>query len=404
MSALAYGRLRRFWLNLHLWIGVGLCLLAVPVSLTGSLLVWNDEVEAMLEPQRHAVTGFPLGVPLATLVGTARQALGEGAVVTQIRLPTQAGQPASVVARLPTAATPRETVSVWMDPPTARVLDMGPTSNALMRLMHDFHANLLVPQWSGRQVVGWVGVGMLILSLSGIYLWWPRRQSFARALGWRTGMRTSANLHHVAGFWISIPLAVLSLTGMYISFPQTARAALGSLAPLTAQAPRAPGAGNGGGGGQRDAAYVPLLSPDAALEAAQAAAPASLIPATITLPTAGQAPGWRVVLSGADGISTTVTVDDASGAARAAPPPAQATPGDLIARWIRWLHVGNAATGTVWQVVIFIGGLLPALFAVTGMMMWLRRRKTEKAMAARRARNLARAAPAQVSAPAGAEQ
>ncbi|WP_158596237.1 PepSY-associated TM helix domain-containing protein [Oleomonas cavernae] len=252
MTASPRGRLRRLWLNIHLWIGVGLCLLAVPVSLTGSVLVWHDTIEEMLEPQRYAVTGDTLGVPLSTLVETAQDIL-TGATVTQIRLPTQAGQPASVVARPAKAASPRETVSVWIDPPTGKVLDIGPTNNAFMRLMHDFHGNLLVPQWSGRQIVGWVGVGMLILSLSGIYLWWPRRQSFIRALGWRTGMRTTANLHHLAGFWISIPLAILSLTGMYISFPQTARAALGSLAPCRprrrarrgCKAPRPPWASRG---------------------------------------------------------------------------------------------------------------------------------------------------------------
>ena len=63
---------------------------------------------------------------------------------------------------------------------------------------------------------------MLILSLTGIWLWWPRAASFVPGLRWRRAPYTSTNLHHTLGFWISIPLAVVSLTGIYLSFPQTA--------------------------------------------------------------------------------------------------------------------------------------------------------------------------------------
>jgi len=76
---------------------------------------------------------------------------------------------------------------------------------------------------------------MLVLSLSGIYLWWPRNGAFMRGLQWRRGPATSFNLHHMAGFWIAIPLAVVSLTGVYLGFPQQSRELLGSVAPMTPQ-------------------------------------------------------------------------------------------------------------------------------------------------------------------------
>ena len=64
-----------------------------------------------------------------------------------------------------------------------------------------------VPEYSGRAVVGWVGVGMSILALTGIWLWWPRGTgSFVRGLRWARSPRFTFNLHHLLGFWISIPL------------------------------------------------------------------------------------------------------------------------------------------------------------------------------------------------------
>ncbi|MFX6023419.1 PepSY domain-containing protein, partial [Acinetobacter baumannii] len=50
---------------------------------------------------------------------------------------------------------------------------------------------------------------------------------------------------------------------------------------------------------------------------------------------------------------------------RAAPEP--------LARTMRRLHDGTRM-GLVWQSVIFLGGLLPAILAVTGLIMWWRAR------------------------------
>ena len=38
---------------------------------------------------------------------------------------------------------------------------------------------------------------MLVMSLSGIYLWWPRSIGFRRGLRYRRGPATSYNLHHI---------------------------------------------------------------------------------------------------------------------------------------------------------------------------------------------------------------
>ena len=75
--------------------------------------------------------------------------------------------------------------------------------------LHVFHENLTIPEYSGRQIVGWVGVGMLIMSLTGLWLWWPRGSDLLRALRWKRSTRFTFNLHHLLGFWISIPLAVV---------------------------------------------------------------------------------------------------------------------------------------------------------------------------------------------------
>src|SRR3546814_8084291 len=51
-------RLRALWFQVHKWIGLLLAVLIVPISLTGSALVWHDWLET-LNPAR-AVSGEPV--------------------------------------------------------------------------------------------------------------------------------------------------------------------------------------------------------------------------------------------------------------------------------------------------------------------------------------------------------
>jgi hypothetical protein len=55
-----------------------------------------------------------------------------------------------------------------------------------------------------------------------------------------------------------------------------------------------------------------------------------------------------------------------------------------VARLMRRIHDGTGM-GTMWQVIIFIGGIIPALLAVTGILMWLHARRRDRAMRKRRA-------------------
>ena len=52
---------------------------------------------------------------------------------------------------------------------------------------------------------------------------------------------------------------------------------------------------------------------------------------------------------------------------------------DEISPLMRQIHDGNEM-GIVWQVIIFLGGLAPALLGISGVVMWLRRRARRRAI------------------------
>jgi uncharacterized iron-regulated membrane protein len=357
---------RALWVNIHLWIGLGLAVLLIPISLSGALLVWHDHVDAIVNPDRYAVTAGP-AQPSSALLVSASAALGRGFEPVVVRMPEGAGWPATVMAREQrrgeSGGRPR-LVTVYLDPPTARVLAKAEFRNSLVAFLHRFHENLTIPEYSGRAVVGWVGVGLLVLSLSGIYLWWPRNAGFLRGLRWRRGPATPFNLHHLFGFWIAIPLAVVSATGVYLGFPQQARELLSSVAPMTAQQR---------GGLNAALLASPRIDVDRAIEIATGGMAGSRAVA-VFLPTQ-QNQAWRIQLRNPESAALdTVTVDDRSGALTKVVPQA----GDTIAQWIRWIHEGSHS-GVLWQILVFLCGILPTVFAVTGTMIWLRSRRATTA-------------------------
>ncbi len=280
------------------------------------------------------------------------------------------------VGRIP-GETPKDgrprSLNAWIDPPTDRVLATGEVAKTFTQILHRAHGSLLIPE-VGRKIVGWLGWAMFVSSATGLWLWWPRHGGVLKGLRWRRGASTLFNLHHTVGFWVCIPLAVLSLTGVYISFPQTSRALFG----LPAQPARPSGAAR-----FAPPLETPRLTWAQAATAASAEEPGATV-VELNAPTVGKAPAWRVGFRApGEDRPRIVQVLDATGqverGGRDDAAAADRVTSDTISPLMRRVHDG-AGMGLVWQLIIFVGGLAPALLSVTGVIMWLRRRTRRRAV------------------------
>jgi uncharacterized iron-regulated membrane protein len=164
---------------------------------------------------------------------------------------------------------------------------------------------------------------------------------------------------------------VLSLTGAWIAFPAVFGAlsgqnlaAQGSVTRLRARPLEAP-----------------VQTLDGALAAAHDHAPGTVT--AIVWPT-DEKPQWSVTLKPSSGKSATVAVDDTSGDAAIDAGAGEGQGG--LARTMRRIHDGTGM-GIAWQVIIFLGGLLPAILAITGLVMWWRARGWRGALEERRKAN-----------------
>jgi len=380
------GSLKRFLRNAHLWLGVGLFILLVPIGLSGATLVYHDDIEEFMRTPRGAVAPSQ-PTDLTAAIVNAKAAAGADFQPVNIRIPDDARVPLSIMLRGQARKQGERPpfLTAVIDRHDGRVLKIADFRASFFGFMHVFHENLTLPQFNGRDIVGWGGVAMLILSLTGLYLWWPRRGQWSRAFVWRRAPATSSNLHYMAGFWICFPLALISFTGIYLAWPQQGRSVLSSMAEMTPQPAR--GAGPGGGPLNPN----PVRSPSEIFSIATALGRGQVD--MIAFPNA-QAGLWRVRMNAEDRAEpVTVTINDRSGAVTNVEP----LSGDRVAFWIRWLHEGSHS-GEIWRFVVFAAGITPTLLGVTGILIWLRQRRQRamiKAGSASKSAPLGSTAPAE---------
>jgi uncharacterized iron-regulated membrane protein len=360
---------------IHLWLGLTLGAIGALVGVTGSVLVFDREIDGALNAQRYATSGRDVALPYADYAQRGARAVGDGALAVSLRIPHGENVPVVAFVRgggaMPGAASASADGPlrrVYLDPPTGRVLD-APAHTGLIGWAHDFHESLKLHDYNGREIVGIVGIAMLISSLSGIYLWWPRRRVRVADLAFRRGAAMSRNLHLTLGVWGAVVLAMLSCTGIFLAFPDAGRAGVAIFAPVSAstrgvQAPEAV---------ERK---VRTITPDDAIAAARAKYAASSV-AGIAFP-AGPRGVYRVALRELGDDSergmTVVFIDPRSAAVLRRVNRSSQTRGDAFLAFMRPLHEGESL-GLGGRTVIAFVGLLPALFVVTGTMMGLRSRR-----------------------------
>ena len=345
-------RVRNFWFQIHKWLGLTLAMLVIPISLTGAALVWHDWLDETVNPQRYPVAGAA-ALPPSAYAANAAKLLKPGERIASISFPGESGSVQATLTKPAEGGGRPSRAWVWMDPKTAAPIERAGSNEGLVRVLHSLHGSLMVPG-VGRQVVGWIGVAMLISSLTGIWLWWPLTGSFRRGLRWKRRPDLNSNLHFQSGFWISLPLAALSFTGVWISFPA-----------VFSQFNAGPAASAPPPGGPALPLAQPRLTPEQALAAAQTVADGKV--ASMTWPTEKK-DEWTVNIK-AKGPPTEVKVKDTDAMAKVEPKKPE-----TLARTMRRIHDGTGMP-VVWQIIIFVGGILPALLAVTGVLMWLRMRR-----------------------------
>ena len=341
-----------FWL--HLVVGVLVSLVVVPMAITGAMLAFEREIVAWSDKD---VKVIPAGRPRLSPSELLKRAATS--------LPPDVKPDTLQLERDPSAPASLETDDgAWLtDPYDGHVIRASRASRILAAAAEiHFTAGLVLTGLSfGSTVAGFAAIGMVLLSLSGPWLWWPRkitRKQFRRRLWFSPSASTAARdftWHHVVGIWFLPMLLSASLTGVLIRFD------------------RARDIVNVVFGTSPDSEL--LLDADSAAREIEARAP-NWSAIRIWWPEKG---GPVVRVRFADGVRPTqwatlvsLPPDGSGNRAVTLRRYQDGRTGDKLLGWARWLHTGQAL-GPVGQLVWAAGALGLVVLVWTGMALAFRR-------------------------------
>jgi uncharacterized iron-regulated membrane protein len=360
---------------LHRWIGLVIALPMVVQGVTGTILAlepWLPDAAADVTP------GTPQ--PASAIVATARAAVGPDARVLRYVPSAGPDQAAHVqVVQGKQAGGDASPQVLLIDPVDLDVL--GIQSEGMIAWVRSLHVQLLAPNYGGRSIGGWFGIGLVLLLVTGVPIWWPGPGGWRAAvtIAWRArGVRFHRRLHGAIGIWTVAVLLVVSVTGVVMAFPRTSRGLLGLEGGGPPRAMRGPSS---------SAANAVEPDLDRAIALAQQAVPDARLRVVMMPSAPGEAIRLFLMHAGAEGATGSVSVQvDPAGKRVLSMQDAYTQPvADRTYRWMHDLHTATAL-GPPWRLVSVLSGLSLPVFAVTGpAMWWLRRRNRRRLDSARQA-------------------
>ncbi len=215
---------------MHLWSGIILGLYILLISLTGSVVVYSNELF-------RAATPAPI----------ISKASGPHLTDEQLTAAAVSLYPGYQVANLSRRSNPDQAVDVWLrrdeevkkrlfDPRTGSDLgDAIPPGIRYVTSLLELHDDLFAGP-TGRKVNGIGAFCILALAVTGLVIWWPgiktwrRSLTLQRGVGWK---RTIWHLHSMIGFWSLAFVLIFALSGIYLSIPETIQGFADRIEPMT---------------------------------------------------------------------------------------------------------------------------------------------------------------------------
>ncbi len=407
-----------FFRRIHLYLGLVSGLFLVVVCLTGTILVFEEELTRALNPERYTVAAAATPrLSLAQLTEAVRAARPKAKIngfkvyadpTRTVEIALAGGPPGGAVQRGPRADEsrkgPREQrgesgrtgngpmaggpgakggkggkaergPTLFLNPYTGAILGEYDAHKSGFHFIEEIHRGLVAGR-VGKLIMGINSIIFLFILGTGIVLWWPAaRQAFSQRLTIKWGSnwkRLNHDFHLVLGFYASVFLFIMAATGVGMSFDWVGKT-INTITHSPQQRPEPPTSaavapGTAAFGADAALALARRQAPNAESYAVQLPKePAGSIQVSILRPSALT-----------ERATDDVYLDQYSGQVLRQQAYAQKPVGQRIRGLFKPVHTG-AIFGWPTKILALIFVLLGATFPITGTIMWLNRtRKTKK--------------------------
>ena len=348
--------MRRLVLKIHLVIALIAGAFLVLLGATGSIIAFEPELDRLLHPGLAYVTPTGRVLSLAEIGDAISRAYG--------------GEP--IVGFLPSASpnVPTEVIMprgiVVANQYTGEILGLRTRGQTFLGLVRALHVRLASGD-AGRNILRWSAVAMLFSLTSGFYLWWPLKR--VRIRGSARSGRFWFDLHNSIGILSLLPLLALAGTGIVIGFEDQVALLLDKLVgpgpvnviPAFARSEPEPGAIQ--------------ITPDQAVAIASARLPGA-VPYRVQMPRYGGV--YIVALTFSDNRiareRNSISIDPWNGKIIATSLSAELTIRERFMAVNEAIHTGTIL-GAPSRIIAALVSILLPVQAVSGLIIWLRRRR-----------------------------
>lgn len=205
--------------RVHLYLGISIGALLTLIALSGSILVYYPELDGQLNKLSvHSSNTINWDEAYATLKYKYPDRLGSWRLENTA---TGSVIPARYYKPIETKGQAFAPLMVWLNPIGTQIIRDDFWGNYFVTWVYNLHFSLLTGS-TGTLIVGYIGIGTLILILSGLWAWWPKRGYWARSLKFKarsTKLGLLYDWHKFIGLCFILPLLVLTITGIMLAIP-----------------------------------------------------------------------------------------------------------------------------------------------------------------------------------------
>ncbi len=235
-----------FFRRIHLYLGLAAGLVILICCLTGAILVFEKDLQMMLNKKRYFVEAGTNKLPIEALVKQVKDSFPNAKInavkvyedatrsvevnasvsakKSEQKEASKAETPKQGSAEKKSGAVPRQPgFTFFVNPYTGEVLEKYSYRETWFYIVFALHRWLLGGEGSiGKYIVGISTLMFLFILITGIILWWPKTNKILKQrlkIKWNAGWkRINHDLHLVFGFYSAIFLFIFAFTGLAWSF------------------------------------------------------------------------------------------------------------------------------------------------------------------------------------------
>jgi uncharacterized iron-regulated membrane protein len=217
LKSVSFSTFRQGMVTIHRWLGFASGLVVFIISVTGCIYAFQAEIQDYCQPYRFVEAQSREMLPPSQLKAVA-EALLPGKHIHAVLY----SGPAKAAQVIFFSFDPEYYDIVYLNPYTAEVLKVKDMEADFFHIILDGHFYLWLPPHIGQPVAATATLVFVVMLISGIVLWWPRKRKDAKqrfTIKWTARWRRkNYDLHNVLGFYACSIALVLALTGLVWGF------------------------------------------------------------------------------------------------------------------------------------------------------------------------------------------